>query len=195
MKKILIATTNKDKFEIVKYLLKKAGLTEDGYEIISLYDIHYSGPDNKEIGNIEQRAKCKAETVRNFLKNEDYDYIIGIDDGIIIKGKMIENVKDYIKKILYEHYLCEDEKIIFSRAYCIIGKNNEIFEAIIDIPYIHISRENVCLKEFSYPLNQVLAPIGYDKPIAEMTVDESNRYFWKYSETKIKELVKPIISK
>lgn len=104
---------------------------------------------------------------------------------------MIENVKEYLKKILYEDYLSDGEEIIFPRAYCIIGRSNdEVFQKIIEIPYVYMSRDNVSLKEFSYPLSPIAAPIGYDKPIAEMTTEESNDYYWKYSESKIKKLVK-----
>ena len=181
---------------IINSLLRKAGLTEDDYQILSLDDIHYDRPDNKEVGNITQRARKKAETVKNYFDNETnetYDYFVGIDDGIVLKGKMIENVKEYLKKILYEHYLSDGEQFAFPRAYCIMGRNcDEIFEETIEIPYVYVPRNNVCLKDFSYPLNQVSAPIGYDKPLAEMTTTESNEYYWKYSESKIKELVKNI---
>lgn len=193
MKKILIATTNKDKFKIINCLLRRAGITEQAFQILSLYDINYDGPDNEEVGNITERARKKAETVKSYFNNAIYDYFIGIDDGIVLKGKMIENVKEYIKKILYENYLSDGEKIIFPRAYCVIGRNkDEIFQEIIEIPYVYISRDNVRLEEFSYPLSQIAAPIGYDKPIAEMTTEESNNYYWKYSESKIKELVRNI---
>lgn len=193
MKKMLIATTNKDKFKITSCLLRRAGLMEDTYQILSLDDISYDGPDNKEVGDIMERARRKAETVKKYFNNTTYDYFIGIDDGIILKGKMIENVKEYLKKILYENYLSDGEKIIFPRAYCILGKgNSEVFQEIIEIPYVYMSRDNVSLKEFSYPLSQIAVPIGYNKPIAEMTTEESNDYYWKYSESKIEKMVKNI---
>lgn len=196
MKKILIATTNKDKFKIVSCLLRRAGLVEDAYQILSLDDINYDRLDDKEVGDIAERARRKAETVKRYLNNTTYDYFIGIDDGIILKGQMIENVKEYLKKILYGNYLSDGEEIIFPRAYCIIGRDNdEVFQEIIEIPYVYMSRENVSLKEFSYPLSQIATPIGYDKPIAEMTTEESNNYYWKYSEAKIEKLVKNILSK
>jgi hypothetical protein len=97
-KTILLATSNKDKFKIVKYFLQKAGLEESEYQILSLKDINYCGPDEKEQGSIDQRAKAKAISVANNVSNRnDYDFIIGIDDGIELKGSLRENVKDYIK--------------------------------------------------------------------------------------------------
>ena len=189
MKKILIATTNKDKFKIISYLLKRAGLDDDNYKIVSLEEINYDGPDNKEIGSIVERAIAKAKMVKNYLKNGEYDWIIGVDDGIRLKGNIIENVKEYLNKILYENYLSENEDFSFPRAYCIINKNDDIYTSVIEIPYIYKSRENAVLKSFSYPLSQIAVPIGYDKPIIEMTEKESNEYYWKYSEEEIKKLV------
>ena len=102
MKKILLATSNKDKFKIVKYLLQNAGLTESEYEIVSLKDINYTATDEKEEGKIDERARKKAISVRNNItEKEKYEFIIGIDDGIELKGTMRENVKDHINMILF----------------------------------------------------------------------------------------------
>ena len=76
MKKILIATTNKDKFKIISCLLRRAGLKEDTYQILSLDNINYDGPDNKEVGDITERARRKAETVKRYINNATYDYFI-----------------------------------------------------------------------------------------------------------------------
>lgn len=192
MKKILIATRNKDKYSIVKNLLKKAGLTEKGYQILSLDDINYKGTDKKEIGTIVNRAVAKAKDVIETLESESYDYVIGIDDGICLKGKLIENVKEYLNKILYENYLSENEKIEFPRAYCLMNWKGEIFNTVIEIPYIYKSKENANIKALSYPLSQIAVPIGFNKPIAEMSEKESLEYYWKYSEKKIKELIENI---
>ena len=105
MKKILLATSNKDKFKIVKYILDKAGLSEKEYEFVSLKDINYSGPDEKESGTIKERARRKAMSVKENLPNSDeFEFIIGIDDGVELKGTMRENVKDHINMILFENY-------------------------------------------------------------------------------------------
>ena len=76
VKKILIATTNKDKFKIISCLLRRAGLKEDTYQILSLDNINYDGPDNKEVGDITERARRKAETVKRYINNATYDYFI-----------------------------------------------------------------------------------------------------------------------
>ena len=80
MKTILLATSNKDKFKVVKYLLQKAGLEETEYQILSLKDVNYSAPDEKEQGSIDQRARTKAISVVNNIPNREiYDFIIGMD--------------------------------------------------------------------------------------------------------------------
>ena len=140
MKKILIATTNKDKYRIVTYLLDRAGLKCDEYLYQSLDDINYSGPDKKEQGSIDNRAENKAKVVKEYLDNNssnDFDYVIGIDDGIFIKGELQENIKDYIKKILYENFLSNGEEFAFYRAYCLIDKSGRIVKTQTQIPYTY----------------------------------------------------------
>lgn len=188
MKKILIATTNKDKYRIVTYLLNRAGFSNDLYAYQSLDDINYDGPDKKEQGSIEKRAEDKARAVKEYFdsKNEnDFDFIIGIDDGIFIKGELQENIKDYIKKILYESYLSDGEPYAFYRAYCLISKQGSILRAETQIPYTYKYKDGAELKEKSYPLSQVSVPIGYDVAITELTREETNEYTWKYSKEKL----------
>ena len=56
MKKILIATKNKDKFKTIKQVLGKIAKKE--YEYYSLYDIEGIQKDEKENGTIDKRAYC-----------------------------------------------------------------------------------------------------------------------------------------
>ena len=180
MKTILLATSNKSKFQIVKYLLQKANLTEPQYQILSLKDINYNAPDEKEQGTIDQRAKTKAISVASNLINcNDYDYIIGIDDGIELKGTVRENVKDHINKILFENYLEENESIIFPRAYYCISKDGSTFETIAKIAYKYKPKEDLKVEPNSYPLSQVAAPINSDKSLTEMDEEQANEYCWK----------------
>ncbi|MBQ3408680.1 MAG: hypothetical protein IJH12_05725 [Clostridia bacterium] len=192
MKKILIATTNKDKYKIVKYLLARAGLNEAEYMYQSLEDISYNGADKKEQGSIEMRAEMKARAIKEYLKDNDYEYIIGIDDGIYIKGGLQENIKDYIKKILYENYLSNGEEYAFYRAYCVITKDGEVFKTETKIPYSYKAKENAELKPNSYPLSQISVPVGYDKALTDLSEDEANEYTWNNSKEKIIELIRAI---
>jgi len=181
VKKILIATTNKDKYKIVTYLLSRAGFSKDEFLYQSLDDINYDGPDQKEHGTIENRAEEKAKFVKEYLKDDNFEYIIGIDDGIYIKGALQENIKMYIKKILYESFLDDGEEFAFHRAYCLITKNNEIYKTEIRIPYTYKHKNGAELKENSYPLSQVSVPLGSDVALSDMNEKEADEYVWEYS--------------
>ena len=196
MKNILIATKNKDKYKIAHYLLEKLCFPKlNNYQYFSLNDINYKGPEEKEEGTLIQRAEQKAKTVKNYLdKNNEnrYEYIIGIDDGIFIKGKLQENIKDYVKKILYENYLNENENFSFSRAYCVISKDNKIFKTITNVPYKYKTKKNAEIKENTYPLSQVSCPIGMDKSLDELNIEEGCLYCFNYSKDNLIQLKKEI---
>ncbi len=179
MKKVLIATTNKDKYDIVSRIFKKTIFQEDEFIIEKLSDdVHI--PSLKEEGSNIERARKKAINAHNFLKN-DYDYIVGLDDALIIKGNIEPDIKKYINKILYENYLHDGEEYIFNRAYCIIDKNNNIYEVALNIPEIyHPLKEKIVLEDHTYPLSHVSYPIGYDKPVCKLSDEEATDYFLKY---------------
>lgn len=124
------------------------------------------------------------------MDKNDFQYIIGIDDGIKMKGKLRENVKDYIQAILDDKYLAEGEQVDIVRAYCFIEKNGTSNTVITEIPfrYKKINRK-IELKEHSYPLSNVLMPFDSNKTVAEMDKEENNQYYLKYSEKKIKEVL------
>lgn len=124
------------------------------------------------------------------MDKNDFQYIIGIDDGIKMKGKLRENVKDYIQAILDDKYLAEGEQVNIVRAYCFMEKNGTSNTVITEIPfrYKKINRK-IELKEHSYPLSNVLMPFDSNKTVAEMDKEENNQYYLKYSEKKIKEVL------
>lgn len=189
MKKILVATENKDKFEIVTKILDK--INDTTYEYYSLYDIKDFKKSSKEEGNIEERAYNKANQVYSNIKENDFEYIIGIDDGIKMKGTLRENVKDYINDIINDKYLFEGEQIEIVRAYCFMKKDGEYKTIITEIPFKY-KKNNGTLKieQNSYPLSNVLRRLDSKKTIAQMDKDENNQYYLKYSEEKIKEVFK-----
>ena len=123
MKKVLIATTNKDKYNIVSTLLKRTIFPESDYEIVKLTE-DMNVPDEKETGNNIERARAKALNAFNHLKDYNFDYIVGLDDAVVIKGRIEPNVREYINKILYENYISDGEEYAFNRAYCIVDKNS-----------------------------------------------------------------------
>ena len=180
MKKVLIATTNNDKYSAVSRVFKHTIFPEDNY-IIEQLTKEMNVPDEKEFGNNIERAREKAINAFNHLKKYNYDYIVGLDDALFIKNELEPNVKEYINKILFENYLNEGEEYAFNRAYCIIDKNEKIYETSINIPYIYNSlKEDIKLEEHSYPLSKVSYPIGHNKPICDLDENEEINYYLKY---------------
>ena len=187
MEKILIATKNKDKFEIVTKILDK--ISNNNYEYYSLYDINNIEKSEKEEGNLEERAYNKANQIYSSIEKKYFKYIIGIDDGIKMKGIIRENVKDYIEDIINDKYLPEGEQVEIVRAYCFMNEYGEYKTITTKIPFKY-QKYNGKLKieENSYPLSNVLKPIDFDKTVAQMDKNENNEYYLKYSEKEIKEV-------
>lgn len=189
MKKILIATKNKDKFEIVIKILNK--ISNASYKYYSLHDIESLEKKDEEEGNIEQRAYIKANQVYSSIKKNDFEYIIGIDDGIKMKGILRENVKDYIEDIINDKYLSEEEQVEIVRAYCFINKKGEYKTVVTEIPFKYQKfNGNLKIEENSYPLSNVLRTLDSNKTVAQMDKEENNKYYLQYSEKKIKEVFK-----
>jgi len=180
MKKVLIATTNNDKYSAVSKIFKKTIFPITEYEIKKL-DESMKLPDEKEYGTNVERARTKAINAFEHLKEYDFDYIVGLDDAIFIKGKLEPNIKDYLNKILYENYLNDGEEYAFNRAYCIVDKEKNIYEVNLQIPYIyHALKESYTIEKFTYPLSQVSYPIGYDTPISMLNEEDEINYYLKY---------------
>ena len=180
MKTVLIATTNKDKYKIVSELLKRTIFNENEYSIIKLSE-DMNIPDEKETGDNIERARTKALNAYNHLKEYNFDYIVGLDDAIVIKGKIEPNIKEYLNKIVFENYLSDGETYAFNRAYCIVDKYKNIYETDIDIPYQYKSLDHdINLKEYGYPLSLVSCPVGSNTPLSELTDEEGIEYYLKY---------------
>lgn len=191
MKKVLIATSNQQKFEIDMYLLKKAGMSSERYRFFSLADIDCEGLNKKEVGNNLERAKQKAQNVIENLKDNPFDYILGIDDGMVVKGEKKEDIKDYLKKILFENYLSEGESIAFSRAYYMVAKNGVSSSAEALVPFTYKSAPQAILENHPYPLEQIALPLGKDKTLSQLSKKEYYEYYWSKSRSSIQALLKP----
>ncbi len=188
MKKVLIATTNDDKYDAVSKIFENTIFPSGKYSIEKLTS-DMNVPDEKEVGNNVQRARAKALNAYNHLKEYRYDYIVGLDDAVFIKEKLEPNIKEYLNKILYENYLNDGEEYAFNRAYCFINKDGTIYETNINIPYIYNGlKDDYEIKEHTYPLSKVSYPIGYDKPICDLNKDDEIKYYLKYVKEKIMKL-------
>ena len=189
MKKILIATRNKDKYKIVSKLL--SAKTFKNFKFISLNEIKEDIIDKKEVGDIKNRSYEKAMNVYKSFKNNIYDYIVGIDDGIEIRGNIIENVKEYIKAILDNKYLKENEKVYIVRAYTFINKKGKFKILVTKIPFKYKKLEKqIKIEENSYPLSHVLTPIDSNQRIIDLDEYDTNKYYLNYSEDKFNEVEK-----
>ena len=183
MKKVLIATTNIDKFKAVSKVFENTIFPKDEYIIESLSNVELNIKDEKEIGTNLERARTKAINAFDAVNRSgyNYDFVVGLDDAIRVKGILEANIKEYIDKILYGNYISEGEEYAFNRAYVIIDKNKKIYETTIDIPYIyHKINEKIQLQDHTYQLAIVAYPIGYDKPICDLDEKDEVEYYLKY---------------
>lgn len=183
MKKILIATTNVDKFKAVSKVFENTIFPKDQFYMESLSNIKLNIKDEKEIGTNLERARTKAINAYNAVNESgaDFDFVVGLDDAIRVKGILEADIKKYIDKILYGDYINEGEEYAFNRAYVIIDKNMKIYETTIDIPYVyHKIKEQIQLKDHTYQLAVVAYPIGSDKPICNLNEKDEVDYYLKY---------------
>lgn len=182
--KILIATKNKDKFNIISKIIRSSINRE--VDIKSLNDIEEI-PEEEEIGSNLERAQEKAENAKKYVK-EDFDAIIGIDDGIIINGKEYVAVKEILKDIIIGDKVKIGEMIYITRAYYMITKDGEVSSCLNKIPY-YLRKKLDNFDNKGFPLNQVISTIDNNLVLTERDKEELNDYFVKHSIEDIRELL------
>lgn len=189
MNKILIASTNKDKISIVKKIINS--VSSEKYEILSLRDVVVTSKDDSESGTIFERAEKKAKDCLNGLENKkEYRFVIGIDDGIIIKGALHENVKDFIKPIVEENLLSEHEIVYIARAYHFIRNDGKEYSVLTKIPFeFHKPKERIKIEPFSYPLSFVLCQVNTSLSVSNNTPEQNNEYYLNYSLKQLEEIL------
>ena len=75
----------------------------------------------------------------------------------------------------------DGEEYAFNRAYVIIDKNMKMYETTVDIPYVyHKIKEDVQLRDHTYQLAIVAYPLGFDKPICDLSEKDEIDYYLKY---------------
>lgn len=187
MNKILIATRNDDKFKIISELLRTTIF--EGKDFYYLKNINEQIKDKKEKGDLINRSYEKAKNAFENIKDNDFQFIVGVDDGIKIKDKVIKNVKDYINSIINGELLEENETVYIVRAYSFIEKSGRKKSIITEIPFRYRKqKKEILVKKDSYPLSNVLSPIDYDKVVSEQTFKESNDYYIIYSQKLLEEV-------
>ena len=187
MSKILIATRNDDKYKIISELLKTT-IFEDK-DFYYLKNINEQIEDKEEKGDIINRSYEKAKNVFENIKSNDFQFIVGVDDGIKIKDKIIENVKDYINSIINGDLLKENEVVYIVRAYTFIEKNGKDKSIFTEIPFQYRKQtKEILIKKDSYPLSNVLSPLDSNKVVSEQSFEKSNDYYASYSKKQLEEV-------
>jgi len=192
--KIVIATKNLHKFSLITETLVALGLGE--YAFLNMYDIAYSG-EIEETGTIEERAKQKARAALEYLSGEQKQSIraiIGIDDGIAIKGIVTANARELTEGIVKGIALEPGEKVTDVRAhYGIILPEEEAISCQTFIPCIYRgSNGDVPHEENAYSLMQVFSYEGSKKTIADSSPEEILKNNLHYCGQELEVVVKRI---
>lgn len=185
--KILIATKNNSKFEIISNMFYKI-LDKD--IIIKNLNNYKSFREIDEVGSNIERAIAKARNAKKQVK-EKFDLIIGIDDGIIIDNKEYVAVKDRLYDIVVGDNIKIGSIIYITRAYALISSDENETVCYNKIPYI-LRKKLDSINMEGYPLNSVISTIDNEKVLTECTKDELNDYFLKYSRDDLKILFNDI---
>lgn len=185
--KIIIATKNMAKFDIISKMLKT--LSDKNIIVKSLNDINQF-KDVEEVGTNIERAKAKALNTYNNI-TESFDAIIGIDDGIIINDIEYVAVKDHLYDIIIGDKVPVGERIYITRAYYLITKENIHKYCYNKIPYI-VQKKLLSYKKDGYQLNDVISTIDNNKVLSNRNTEELNKYFLNYSINDLEELIKVI---
>lgn len=187
---ILIATQNQDKFWIVKGLLSNCGLSDCLFK--NLNDVNIQS-QSEEYGDLMNRALMKAQHACNVVdKSEQIDIYVGVDDGMKYKnGKTDANSKEVVEKILCQNFLSVGETLINVRAFAFLNRNGKAMDKFeIELPFKFIgNKNNVRPQTAKYPLRRVLSTLEGEKPLAEMSEEESMEYYLLFARRRIEEFV------
>lgn len=185
--KILVATKNKSKFEIITKMLFSILGNDIIIKNLNGYDDFI---EEEEFGTNIERAKGKAQNAKKQIK-ENFDYILGIDDGIIINDVEYAAVKDHLYDVVVGDEVKIGSKIYITRAYFLISNDNRESMCYNKIPYI-VQCKLDSVEAIGYPLNSVISTIDNDVVLTKRTPDELNDYFLKYSINDLKSIFKDI---
>ncbi len=175
MKKVLIATNNKEKYAIVSFMFQSLAKFEISLLSLSDLSIKISG---EEFGDLSTRAKKKVhELMLAYNDYSKFDIVVGVDDGIRLFGESINpNVKDFLKT---NNNLNIGDRVEICRSiYFYIPKCKKYVEHFHSIPFEYIGLQNS--NSSCYPLSLMLAPIGSKVPIGNYDANTANEYYLYY---------------
>jgi len=194
---LLIATTNKNKFNRLKKVIE---YTFPNIKIAHIFDKKITPPvenRNDELKNVLIKAKFYYSQLQiNVFVEDNGIYFYNIEPN----KQLAANFKDYsyglspkklFKKISF--FLKNNEihkgylKYVFALA-C----NKRTYTKCIDVPFL-ISSDVKFISDTNI-LNNFILPRGFNIPISQMTKKELERYRDKYISNSIKELIEPHIN-
>lgn len=181
---ILIATKNRDKFEIVSGILSRLG--SDKYKFVSLYDLDVAD-DVEEKGTIINRARQKADFFEKIItkkKMPDIIAVLGIDDGLILPGKKkaSSNSKELTDAILSGKLVSAGDVVQLARAFALnVRGTNKRAVCTTGIPFKFLgSSWTIKRIEGKYPLNDVFGLCGNSKSVNSTGEEECFEYYLKH---------------
>lgn len=181
--KILIATNNQAKFDIISKMIYSILGNDIDISNLNSYQNFIEIPEK---GNNIERARDKAINAKSQIKDK-FDYILGIDDGIIINNEEFAAVKEHLYDLVVGDKVKIGSKIYITRAYYLISSDGEEKSCYNKIPYI-VQKKLDSFEKVGYPLNSVISTIDNDIVLSSRKVDELNEYFLRYSIEDLKKL-------
>lgn len=192
-KTILIATRNRDKFEIASGIFARLGLKEYGF--INLHGLNIT-EDIKEKGTIADRAKQKADFFEKIVsrkKRPKITAILGIDDGLILPGKKraSSNSKEMTDAFLSGKLISVGDTVQLARAFALnVLDSKKRRTCITKIPFKFLgSSQNIKRTEGKYPLNDVFGLCGNERSVNTTNKRECFGYYLKYCKKDLEGLI------
>lgn len=184
--KILVATRNRDKFEIVKRLVQNA--IKDSV-LVSLASTDIDG-DVVEVGTIRERAIQKAkffhQRCRDLGVQDEFAGTLAVDDGLAIDGADASpNSKELTDKILDSAWEV-GTTINVVRAYALII-GDEVPRAVeTHVPFEFLGNaDGVKREDGQYPLSKVLGIPGGKHPMSELSPEQEDGHYSKFTNEQI----------
>lgn len=179
---ILIATTNGEKFTILRNLLSLHLPPATNYLIPVMKGC---SREEEEYGTIRDRSRRKAELHKDCC-GQECDFILGSDDGLRVEGyeggRVLADSKRITQDIILGKMIKPGCQVDVIRAFWLMDRQRSGRGATSVIPFVFLgNKQGVTLKPGTYPLSRVLAIPGSDKPVYEEKEHVRSDHYLRYS--------------
>lgn len=180
--RLLIATRNRDKYEIVRRMVE--AVSSDAHSVF-LGDTSIEG-DVVEAGTIAERATQKAAYFMARLEwsaaPDEFDAVLAIDDGLSVDGsEATPNSKELTDRILGAEWTPGTAMAVV-RAYALIKRGEVPRVEVTTLPFRFLGNPaQVERKPGEYPLSRVLAPEGNNTAVSDMARQDEDRFNLEHS--------------